>query len=293
MALPLRRTTGTSPSGSTARSSTRPSTGDARGRHPVLRQRHAGCDADYDYASRPKAVKDAVRVGRADREDRQAADHPARHPRHPAADRHRLRRLRPAGRPGRGGRAGTATTGSRTATTSTASTTPTPTGSGRCCPAPATAFDRAHRAGWSGGCGRRGTGSTRGPPAATWSTPAPSSEGRRSRAGCFRGHPRRAGVGDRPGQRRTGRRRLDHLVHDADLHGPVNATGDALVLLGQLSLDLSPEVGGYLGSRRRCRIRTAATAPITATSRPARRTPWWRRASGRSSRCRRRRMPCG
>ena len=39
------------------------------------------CDADYDYAARPGAVRAAVAPDRADRPDPAAADHPARHAR--------------------------------------------------------------------------------------------------------------------------------------------------------------------------------------------------------------------
>ena len=62
---------------------------------------------------------------------------------------------------------------------------------------------------------------------------------------------------------------LDDLVDDADLDRLVDAAGDPLVLGGQLGLDLRAHVvGATSASLRRCRIRTAATAPITATSAP-------------------------
>ena len=127
MALPLRRTTGTSPSGSTARSSTRRTTATLEAGHPVLPERaRRGCDADYDYASRPQAVQGRGAVGAADRQDRQADDHPARHARHAAADRDRLRRLRPDDRPRRAAAPAPLLPDRRTAPTSTASTTTYP-----------------------------------------------------------------------------------------------------------------------------------------------------------------------
>ena len=44
----------------------------------------------------------------------------------------------------------------------------------------------------------------------------------------------------------AGARRLDDLVDDADLHGLVDAAGDALVLGRQLGLDLRTDLGGDL-----------------------------------------------
>ena len=53
--------TGTSRSGSTARSSTRRGTATRDAGTPFCLSGTPNCDADYDYASRPDAVKDAVR----------------------------------------------------------------------------------------------------------------------------------------------------------------------------------------------------------------------------------------
>ena len=53
-------TTGTSPSGSTARSSTRRTTAPLEAGIPFCASGTPACDADYDYASRPAAVHDAV-----------------------------------------------------------------------------------------------------------------------------------------------------------------------------------------------------------------------------------------
>ena len=62
--------------------------------------------------------------------------------------------------------------------------------------------------------------------------------------------------------------RFDDLVDHADLHGLVDATGDELVLCGELGLDLWPDLGETSASLRRWRTRMAATDPITATSAP-------------------------
>src|SRR4051812_11054374 len=51
-----------------------------------------------------------------------------------------------------------------------------------------------------------------------------------------------ARVGDRPGQRGPGDRGLHHLVDDADLDGLVHATGDPLVLRGELRLHLRADL---------------------------------------------------
>ena len=87
-----------------------------------------------------------------------------------------------------------------------------------------------------------------------------------ARAGCCRGAAS-GRVGD--GGLRADAWRLDDLVDDADLDRLVDAAGDPLVLGGQLGLDLRRGSSGETSaSLRRCRIRIAATAPITATSAP-------------------------
>ena len=116
------------------------------------------------------------------------------------------------------------------------------------------------------------------------------------RAGCCRARPRTLRrLGDGPGERRPGRGRLDDLVDDAELHGPVQPAGELLVLGGQL-LPRPPAAApaGTSASVRRCRMRIAATAPITATSASGQaKTLVAPERRGSSSRCRRRRRPCG
>ena len=116
------------------------------------------CDADYDYASRPEAVKDAVRsiepTGRIGK---------------PLVTIHgTLDTLLPIGTDSdvydrlidAGGGSGTATTASPTAPTPTACTPPSPTGSARCCRAPAPP-SACSPTGSSGASSRRPTPPTR------------------------------------------------------------------------------------------------------------------------------------
>ena len=77
---------------------------------PFCQPRHAGCDADYDYAARAAGGARRRRRVSPDRAHRQADAHPARHARRAAADPHRLRRLRPDDRRGRAAARCTATT---------------------------------------------------------------------------------------------------------------------------------------------------------------------------------------
>jgi hypothetical protein len=88
-----------------------------------------------------------------------------------------------------------------------------------------------------------------------------------------------SGRGRRPRRRRRSR-------------GPVDAAGN-LSCSAASSASTCGGARGDLGELAPVQDRTAATAPITATSAPARRTPGSRPASARSSRCRRRRTSCG
>ena len=75
-------------------------------------------------------------------------------------------------------------------------------------------------------------------------------------------------LGDRPGDRPPGLRRVDDLVDDTEVQGPLQAADGPLVLGRQRRLCLVSLSGSVAASVRRCRIRIAATAPITATSAP-------------------------
>ncbi len=60
----------------------------------------------------------------------------------------------------------------------------------------------------------------------------------------------RGGGHDRRGQGRPGHGRFDDLVDDAERLGLVETTGDQLVLVGELLLDLGPDVLGRSARRR-------------------------------------------
>ena len=75
-------------------------------------------------------------------------------------------------------------------------------------------------------------------------------------------------LGQRLRQLAAGVRRVDHLVDHADLDGAVDAAGDPLVLGGQLLVQRLTLVLRSGGQLLRCRMPTAALAPITATSAP-------------------------
>ena len=119
-------TTGTSPSGSTARRPTPGSTGPRRPELPSAPRARPACDADYDYASRPDEVHRAVaKIGLTGRIGKPLITlHGTRDTLLPISKDSDVyaRMVRDAGK-----ESSSATTASRTATTSTRSPTPTPT----------------------------------------------------------------------------------------------------------------------------------------------------------------------